>query len=73
MGALGRPARSLPPWCQTKLVCQSEVGCFRPPQCSLRNEGGAEMADLTIITMSSATGAASRRNADVLPVRSIAG
>jgi hypothetical protein len=51
----------------------SEFGCFCPLQCSLRNGGGAEMADLTVIAPSSATGGASRRNADALPVRSIAG
>jgi hypothetical protein len=26
---------------------RSEFGCFCPPQCSLRNGGGAEMTDLT--------------------------
>ena len=54
-------------------VFTSEFGCFCPLQCSLRNGGGAEMADLTVIASSSATGGASRRNAGVLPVRSIAG
>ena len=44
----------------------SEFGCFCPLQCSLRNGGGAEMADLTVIAASSATGGASRRIADVL-------
>jgi len=43
----------------------SEFGGFCPLQCSLRNGGGAEMADLTVIATSSATGGASRRNADV--------
>ena len=30
----------------------SEFGCFCPLQCSLRNGGGAEMADLTVIAAS---------------------
>ena len=37
----------------------SEFGCFCPLQCSLRNGGGAEMADLTV-------------NSDVLAGRSLA-
>ena len=43
-----------------KIIFRSEFGCFCPPQCSLRNGGGAEMTDLT-------------DNADALPGRSRAG
>jgi hypothetical protein len=55
----------------------SEFGCFCPLQCSLRNGGGQKWPISRLLAgvpaPTSATGGASRRNADVLPVRSIAG
>ena len=69
-----------------KIGLRSEFGCFCPPQCSLRNGGGAEMTDLT--DNSDALHRAQPRGANahvfgdrqrlapycfVLPVRSIAG
>jgi hypothetical protein len=73
MGALGSPARSLPPWCQTDLdlSVSSVVSVRRNVACEMKAVRKWPISRLLLA--SSATGKASRRNADVLPVRSIAG
>ena len=80
MGALGRTARSLPPWCQTKFVFRVRSASFASAACGAPRKlavlttnavscpCGASRAN----ALSSATGEASRRNADVLAGRSLA-
>jgi hypothetical protein len=51
----------------------SEFGCFCPPQCSLRNGGGAEMTDLTVNAGGWHRAKPRGAIAVVLPGRSLAG
>ena len=67
MGALGRPARSLPPWCQTNLVLpvSSAVSVRRNAACEM--EAVRKWPISRLLPRLSATGGASRRNAVSCP------
>ena len=74
MGALGRPARSLPPWCQTNpvLPVSSAVSVRCNAACEMEAVQKWPISRLLagVPAPTSATGGASRRNADVLAGRS---